>query len=290
MLHEAVASIVNSTHTNLKIILVDNASHDGSAAAIAGEFNDVVLIQNEKNLGYATGNNIGIDRAIELGCEYILFLNNDATVDPNMINLLYQHLLHNDKCVAVAPFIFYHHNPEVIWFGGGEVALWRGWIGHRYIRKTYKSNRYIPEKTAYLTGCTFLIRSKPIRDVNGFDPHFGLYSEDVDLSLRLIKRGFELWVLPNAHAYHQVSATAGGELSPFKAFYRGRSNALIVKRYARFWEWVTLVIGGILGGLAVSFKLLLNDKINTVVAMWHGIFSGLFGLSIPIKYRLKNSI
>jgi GT2 family glycosyltransferase len=289
MLLEAVNSLLNSSYPNLKIILVDNASHDGSAKAILVEYKDVILIENDKNLGFAVGNNIGIGRAIELGCEYIFFLNNDATVNADAISLLHQHLESVDKCVAVAPFIFYHHKPKLIWFGGGEVALWRGWIGHRHIRKEYKSNTYLPEKTDYLTGCTFLIRSEPLRKAMGFDQHFGLYSEDVDLSLRLIKKGYELWVYPNAHAFHQVSATAGGELSPFKAYYRGRSNALIVKRYARYWEWITLIVGGLIGGVTLSIKLLLQGKTATVIAIWHGIFSGLIGLSIPRKYRLKNS-
>jgi len=80
MLLEAVNSLLNSSYPNLKIILVDNASHDGSAKAILVEYKDVILIENDKNLGFAVGNNIGIGRAIELGCEYIFFLNTKLRV------------------------------------------------------------------------------------------------------------------------------------------------------------------------------------------------------------------
>jgi len=287
LLLEALASCFLSNWTNLDVIVVDNGSSDGSVEAVREAFPETVLIVNEHNLGFARGSNQGFARAVSDGADYVLFLNNDATLDSNAIPAMVQLLGERPESGAVAPYIFYHDRRDVIWYGGGIVAFWRGRIAHRHIRRKFVLVEHQPAETDYLTGCVFMARIAALEPFKGFDTSLGLYSEDVDLSLKLRREGWRLWVTPEAQAYHRVSASAGGELSPFKAFHRGRSNALLVKRYAKWWEFPTLAVCGVLGLKFISLKLWLKGRPRTVLALWRGIVNGLFNGRIPAIYRLK---
>ncbi|MDP8227861.1 MAG: glycosyltransferase family 2 protein, partial [Candidatus Electryoneaceae bacterium] len=143
-----------------------------------------------------------------------------------------------------------------------------------------------PRLTDYHTGCAFMVRADIIRRIGGFDLTYGLYTEDVDLSMKILQTGHKLWITPNAKVYHHVSASAGGELSPFKAFHRGRSAVLFVRRWARWWHLPTLFFGGLLGGMLISAKLILTGKSSTAGAIWRGIFCGFTGRKTPMEFRL----
>lgn len=285
MLRQAISSLRGSDYEKLRIIVVDNHSSDASVAMIRGAFPEVELLENATNEGFGKGCNRGIAHAVRHGDEFVLFLNCDATLAPDAITALVTHAHEHPRAVAVAPFIFYADRRDLIWFGGGIVALWRGRIAHRHLRKPYVEGAFTAEQSDYLTGCALFAYTKHMSELNGFDERYSLYAEDVDLSLRLATRG-ELWVTPAAKAYHHVSAFSGGAVSPFKAFHRGRSSFLLVRKFARTWEWPTLITGGILGGCFVSLRLLLCGNIKTATAIWRGIWSGLRNGGIPNEYRL----
>ncbi len=283
---DALRSVYASDYTEIAVIVVDNGSEDGSVEVIKAEFSDVIVIENEKNTGFAAASNQGMNRALEIGAEYIYFLNNDATISPDCITILVDIFNETHEVGAVAPFIMYHDNPDLIWYGGGIVRFWRGRIAHKYIRKYLNTRTFTMAETDYITGCAMMIRRKAVEQCGGFDLSFGIYSEDVDLSLRLRKMGWQLWVTPTAKAYHKVSVSSGGELSPLKAFHRGRSNAFLIKRWAKWWELPTLIFGGLIGGLLVTVKLLIGLKLSTVTALWRGIVTGLRGAAPHSRYKL----
>jgi len=286
LLLEAVESVVNSSYADTKVIVVDNASSDESVDAVRQAFPEVEMIVNDRNLGFAEGSNQGLELAIKEGIEYVLFLNNDATLDGEAIKKLIDLLERKPEAGAAAPYIFYYDRRDVIWYGGGEVSLWRGRIGHRFLRRRFNADKHKAKTTDYLTGCVFIARTEVLKSLGGFDTSIYLYSEDVDLSLKLRKAGWQLWVQPDAKAYHRISVTSGGELSPFKAFHRARSNIVIVKRWAEWWEFPTLMIGGLLAGSIISARLLLQGRVKMVISIWRGIISGLLGFDIPVKFRL----
>ena len=287
LLLEAIGSCYAADYSNLTMILVDNGSEDGSIAAVKDAYPETVIIANKDNLGFARGSNQGLEKAIDMDMDYILFLNNDATVETNAIQQLVDLLETHTKAAAAAPYIFYHNRQGLIWYGGGIVAFWRGLIAHRHIRRKFNPQKHKQRETDYLTGCVFMIKADVLRNVGGFDLSLGMYSEDVDLSLRIRHAGWELWVTPDARSFHRVSASTGGELSPFKAFHRGRSNALLVRRWARWWEYPTLILGGLLGVGIITLRLIFSGRILTVFALIGGVFSGFLDLGIPRRFQLK---
>ena len=287
LLLEAVESCFKSDWKNLKVIVVDNGSKDGSQAAISEKYPTSILIENNKNLGFAKGSNQGIERALAEAVDYIFFLNNDATVATDTFHRLVDLLEKKPKAGAAAPYIFYHDRPNIIWYGGGVVSFWRGSIAHRYIRRKFIPFEYIPERTDYLTGCAFLVRKSVLEKTGGFDTSLGMYSEDVDLSLRIRNAGWELWVAPDAKAFHRISASAGGELSPFKAFHRGRSNTILARRWAKWWEYPGLIFCGCIGVALFGLKLVFTGYFSTAIALISGIVNGLSGAEIPQIFQLK---
>lgn len=284
---ECIGSLMDSNYDNLEVILVDNGSSDGSVESIHGLFGRVRIVANDSNLGFAKGNNQGIKVAIETGSDYVLFLNNDATVSSDCISKLVNVICSKNNIGAVAPYIYYHNDRDLIWYGGGVVRLWRGRIAHKHLRKRITPNSHSMNQTDYFSGCAALVKASLLRELGGFDTIFGMYSEDVDLSLRIRKNGQKLLVVPDATAYHRVSVSAGGEISPFKAFHRGRSATILFRRWARVYHLPTLIVGGFFGAGYISIKLAMKGSINTVIAIWRGLIAGLTGGAIPKKFQLE---
>ncbi|MFH0766021.1 MAG: glycosyltransferase family 2 protein [Calditrichota bacterium] len=275
LLREALASLFNSDCDNLSVIVVDNGSSDGSAALVRDEFPKATLISNDRNLGFAAGNNQGFERALALGAKYVFILNNDAIVHSSTISRLVSFLESRPQAWAVSPYIFYYHQRDLIWFGGARVNLRWGWIAHRHIRRRFNPAIHLAAECDYLTGCACLLRAEAVTALGGFNLEYGLYSEDVDLCLRLRKRGGELWVEPAAQAWHRVSASSGGELTPRKAFYKARSNALLLRRYSSLNQWPTMLAGLVLANLGVTLRLLAHGRFNSVIGLWRGLGGGI---------------
>jgi len=286
LLLQAVRSLVESNYPNLSILVVDNGSNDGSSEQLITVFPSVQVVELPLNVGFAYGNNIGIQQALKQGSDYIFLLNNDATVTPDTIQTLVAFLEKHTKACAVTPYIMYQRQPEVIWYGGGRVWLWCGLVAHKHIRQNLLQLKPVAERTDYLTGCAFLVRADAIKAAGVFSPQYVIYSEDVDLSLKLRLNGGELWVEPKALVYHQISASSGGELTPLKGFHRGRSLVLLLKNWGKWWYVPTLLVGTALFGGALTLKMALTGKTRTAVAVWHGVIAGLTGLSIPKGYDL----
>ena len=109
--------------------------------------------------------------------------------------------------------IYYHHNPQKIWYAGGKVNIKWGHISHRGIRKHDSPEFSIPIETDYVTGCCLFTSMQVINHLDGFDERFNMYGEDVDLCLRAQKIGINCYYWPNAKLQHHVSASLGGSFS-----------------------------------------------------------------------------
>ncbi len=286
LLELAIKSLLNSEYPNIKIIVVDNASKDGSVEMVRNFYSNVILIDNNKNLGFSRGNNQGIEVALRVGADFLFFLNNDATIAPRCLSSLVSIFQSDPKCGSASPFILYADKSDTIWFGGGEVSLWSGIVKHLHIRKKMSDN-YKNATTEYITACAMMVRSETIQQVGGFDERYALYSEDVDLSLRIRKAGWSLNITPGALAFHSVSASTGGGLSPFKAFYRARSTAILLRRWGPWWVWCVVPIFGTIGLLGITAGLIVKGQPNIIPALWQGIYRGLTGAKIPEKYQLE---
>lgn len=251
-------SLQLSHYGRMRIVVVDNASTDGSAEAVRSAFPDIPLIENSENLRWAGGNNVGIRYALEQGADYILLLNNDIEVDGEMIPRLAQAAIDLPEAGLLAPKIYYAAQPDVIWFAGGGMSLWRGQFWHDGLRKKDVGQFEEARDVDYITGCAMLIRRAVVEQIGELDERFYLYGEDVDYSLRARRAGYRLRLVPGATMRHIVSASLGST-SLRKFLIRSRSNLRLYRKYAPVWSWFTTIpIFAVLGAARIGLLWVLG--------------------------------
>jgi len=238
---DCVRSLLEIQTPNVETIVVDNASSDGSAQAVRESFGgQVTVIVNDENLGFAAGNNVGIQFALGRGADFVLLLNNDTVVDANLINGMLRPFDTNTDVGITGPKIYYHDPPEQIWFAGGEVFLARGVSRHIGIRETDRGQFDDQRDVDYVTGCALMARREVFELVGFLDPSYVAYYEDADLCMRARRAGFRIVYAPEGKVWHKISASTGGQVSRRKIVRKLKSTWMFFRRYARPWHWLTI--------------------------------------------------
>ncbi|MQA92154.1 MAG: glycosyltransferase [Gemmatimonas sp.] len=213
-----------------RVLLVDNASPDGSGDRLKERYPSLDVISSDRNRGYGGGNNLGIRRARELGAESVVLLNNDVVIEPDCLRLIAKMLCRHPRAALVAPKIV-HADDGTIGAVGGEMR-WRlaeaRQIGHLEAdRGQYDEVREVD----FAPGTAVAVRMAAIDEVGVIPEDYFLYLEDVDWSLRFRKRGWKILVEPRARVAHRESSSAGKN-SPLKGYYYVRNNLLFADRHA----------------------------------------------------------
>lgn len=221
-------SVLQTTYPS-QIVVVDNASTDTTAQVIQEKYPSVTLLQNEKNEGYAEGNNVGMRYALERKADFIFILNNDTVINPDTVELLVNELLKHPLAIAVSPKSYFYDSPGKVYFAGGLITE-KG-STHHFVGEADNLDGY---STTWLNGCAMLIRCAYLSDVGFFDPRYFLLYEDVDWSLRARRRGYDLRVLPASVIQHKGSGSFDGQRSPTLIYYFARNRHLC---YERNFPW-----------------------------------------------------
>lgn len=220
-------SLARSNYDALTTLLVDNGSPDGSGERLHARFPDTPFLQTNANLGYAGGNNRGIEWALANGAEYVLVVNDDTVLDVDCVGALVR-AAEETGAAAVAPQILYFDDPATVWYGGGVFSSARALGLH--IRENMPSD---PAQTrslvTFVCGCCFLIRASVLREVGGFDESYFAYVEDLELSVRLSRRGHRMLYEPKARVLHRIER--GAESTPFQIRQRDRNRRRLVRQY-----------------------------------------------------------
>lgn len=189
-----------------RILLIDNASTDGSVELFRQRYPDVELVVNERNLGFAGGNNVGIKKAVEEGSEYVLLLNNDTVVYPDFLSGLIDLAESRENIGFVGPKICFFSDPDKIWTSGGTVNLFTGRIGDRK-KGMPQASASGAESVDYLSGCALLARASMVRHIGLMDEDYFLYFEDTDWTLRARRQGYTCLVNNDVRILHKVGAS-----------------------------------------------------------------------------------
>ena len=213
LLKPCLDSVSAIDYPNYSVMVIDNGSTDNSVKMVKEKYSEVELLELENNNGFAGGYNRCFTRLKDEYSGFILLLNNDTEVDPDILNSFIQAKEKYGDNNLYGGKIFYQNNQELIWYAGGNVDLKYLKISHRGIRQNDSAEFSKPLQTDYITGCCLFTSMEVINQLNGFDERFNMYGEDVELCLRAKKEGINCYYWPDAKLYHHVSASLGGTFS-----------------------------------------------------------------------------
>jgi GT2 family glycosyltransferase len=259
-----IESLTASDYPHLDIYLVDNASTDGTVESVEAAFGEQIrLIVNHENLGFAGGNNVGIRQALEEGAEYVLLLNNDTTVARDMISQMVTAAGRNPRMGIFGPKIFYESPPDQIWFAGGDVLLARGVTRHIGIREKDRGQYDIAREVSYASGCALMVRRDVIDEIGVLDETYEMYFEDTDFCMRAQLAGFGCYYVPLGRMWHKISPSTGGQMSRRKINRKLKSSWIFFRRYAKPHHWITIPIFFIIDAVRIVLLIAAGKIRNT---------------------------
>jgi hypothetical protein len=272
---QALASLTAVDYRPFAIVVVDNGSTDGSYEAVAAAFPDVTQLRTEVNLGPAGGANLGIRRALDRGHDYLLILNNDIEVAPDLVTEMVRVAESDPAIGVVGPKAYFYWDRDRIWTAGGRIVFREAVTKERGTGELDRGQYDRDEETGYVNGCAQLVKRAVFEEVGLWDPIFHLSFEDADFCLRARRAGWRSWYAHRARLWHMVSVSTGPYRAP-KTYQTARSTAIFIRRYAGPWRWVTSV-AMILASLPAAFvRELVRGNAAAVRAKARGFFDGFF--------------
>lgn len=244
----------------LKTMVINNNPQE-NLKDLEEKFPKFIFHEARENLGFVVGNNFGIKKALKDGADYVFLVNNDTTLDSNILVQLiaaaegdrpHSHLRSKVKTpkkrrkvgilgpkIYFAPGYEYHYDRykksergKVIWYAGGEIDWANVITQHRGVDKVDKKQYDQIEETDYISGCGMLIKREVLKRIGLLDEKYFLYYDDSDFSVRAKKAGFKLLFVPQAKMWHfnaVSSEEVGGSLHDY---YVARNRLLFGMRYA----------------------------------------------------------
>jgi GT2 family glycosyltransferase len=207
-------------------VVVDNQSTDDSAEIVARDFADVLWIQLGGNMGFPAAARTGIEAT---SAEWVLLLNNDATIEPDALQRIFEQPLPPDVG-AVALQMRFSARPEIVNSAGIGLDV-LGVAYDRFLGEPATGAASSPAEVFGACAGGALYRRAMLEDIGGFDPGYFLYLDDVDVAWRARMSGWRALYAPQAVVWHAHSATTRHG-SAFKYFHVGRSRVRLLARNA----------------------------------------------------------
>ena len=261
LIKQCLESFKNQTFKDFKIYIVDNGSSDNSLEIINEYKNDIKLevIELSENKGFALANNMGMKKAINEGANYILTINNDTELEPNTLSCAMERIDKNSEEKVYQLIMVNYYDRDLCDASGiaWDEKLLPIQLGHKE-----KLRCVLGAKEELMGACagaaiypTEVLIETALSEGEYFDNNFFAYYEDVDLAIRLKRRGYKTELIKDAIVYHVHSAT-GNISNGFKEYYlyrnmfiytkRNQSNELYQKNKLSYYR---VLLGGLKGNL-----------------------------------------
>ncbi len=215
---------------NEKVIVVDNASQDATREKVRSLFPSITMIEIERNLGATGASNIGFERALQEGADFILRLDSDTVVAPDFLQILLKFAADHPAGGLFSPKIYYYDQPDIIWYAGARASGWHFGVFQEQRGKHDSPNNSQPIQTDYIWAAAMLIRAEVLKKAGKFDADFLVYHEELDFCRRVKQAGYDLWLVPDAKVWHKVGTQIE---NPWRAYQWNRSKMLFYRKHAR---------------------------------------------------------
>lgn len=199
-------SLLKYNTPNTHLLVVNNSLSKVEAQKLYRRFSKIKVLNVKRNLGFAEGNNLGIQYALKKKTDYILLLNNDTVVTNNFLSGLIDYAKTDKRVGIIGPKILYYHSDK-IWFNGVKLYPLLGLFRHQEINKdNHVSYRQNPFPTDYVCGAAMLIKHQVLEDIGFFNPSYFAYFEEADFCYRARKKGYQSVIVPRSIIFHKVIA------------------------------------------------------------------------------------
>jgi len=236
---------IKTTDFEFNVIVVDNGSQKELKIPVRLQSDNLEILRTDNNIGFTGGNNLGMSHAVkQYNSDYFLLLNSDTTVTKEFLDELLLSIQGDDRGIAVSKIYFekgfeYHHKSyekdelgKVIWFAGGTIDWPNLTAFHRGVDEVDYGQFDNLSQTDFATGCCMLIKRELIEEVGILDKRYFLYLEDVDYSVRAIKKGYKIIFCPKSIIYHKNAGSTGGSGSSVHEYYQTRNRILFFLKYS----------------------------------------------------------
>ncbi|MES2703266.1 MAG: glycosyltransferase family 2 protein [Bacteroidota bacterium] len=228
-----------STYAPLEVIVVDNGSTPNHVPDWEKKYPGVTFIRSEENLGFAGGNNLGINQATG---DYFFLANNDTEFTEGLIERLAATLDAHPDAGIVSPKIRYYDQPDTLQYAGftqmNYFTARNSCIGQ--FEKDLGQHDHRTGETGFIHGAAMMVRREAIEKAGLMPENYFLYYEEMDWCERIKKAGYTVWLNMQALIYHKESVSVGAK-SPLKEYFMNRNRILFVRRncptHARMAFW-----------------------------------------------------
>jgi GT2 family glycosyltransferase len=275
-LRQCVASLLESKYAFYEIIIVDNASRDGSVSRTKKEFekykNKIVILDLTKNLGFAVGNRIGANKAMG---EYLLLLNSDTRVENSSLSELVK-VLDRDSSIGVAQAkLLLMDKPDTFDSAGATMNVLGDSRSRGVLEKDVGQYDQMDE-ISYAKGAAMIVRKKIWDNLDGFDPLFFVYSEESDFCWRVWLAGYRVVFVPSAKVYHVGAATTTKFRPSYLMFQQYRNQIVTMVKNLSLKNLVKYTPGLVGYNLKWVFLHIGRNEPQSVLANLRGVTWCLF--------------
>ncbi len=211
-----LASLAELTYPNYQVVVVDNASTDGSEAELKERYPELALLQSGANLGFAGGNNVGLRHALKHGADYVWLLNNDTLVEPDTLTQLVAKMQRERELGLCGSTLLYESQRDTVQaLGGARYNRWLGTVQHVGQHEAWPQKvdeREIEGQLDYLIGASTLVSRLFLETVGFLQDDYFLYFEELDWAVRAQRHQgkFRLGYAAQSIVYHKEGSSIGG--------------------------------------------------------------------------------
>lgn len=273
ILQRCLESVFETDYPLFEVLFVDNASTDNSIEYVRGMFSHdarLRIIQNEQNLGFAQGNNVGIRNAKG---RYIALLNSDTRVDPNWLKELVRAIQPSDVG-AVQTKLLQMDSADILDCAGGFIDYY----GYHFERgRGEKSSKYSQSgEIFYAKGAGVLFKPEVLEETGLFDPEIFVYFDETDLCWRIWLSGYKVLFAPKSIVFHKSGLTASKLQQKTRSYYYTRNHMLMLLKNYDLGNLFKVVLVSIIFEFRNTFLFFVRRKPQVSIAIIKALSWNLF--------------
>ncbi|QNK58367.1 glycosyltransferase family 2 protein [Paenibacillus sp. PAMC21692] len=219
---QCVDAVYQSTYRDFDVLVVDNASSDGSLEALENSPHPIKIIREKINIGGAGGFNSGMRHVLEGNYEFIVLLDNDAFVEPEAIEELVKQMARDCSIGLLGSKLYIHGTENKL----QEFGSYLDWSNYqiRVENKGVQDCGQVPSliECDYVPACALIVRTRVVREAGFMDSDFFIYWDDIEWAYRVKDKGYKVMVARDSKVWHKMGALRNETTFPTYYFWRNR--------------------------------------------------------------------